>query len=124
MAKVIKIAAISKTTTGTITIPTDQLPNVTGNRRSDYIMEITAIGTGDTWQAPTLNWVSPGGVITPVGTFTDGTATGTKAFVWAYAESTAATDMNSVPVNMFKATLQTAGSSSITASIYIVTDGP
>jgi hypothetical protein len=123
MSRVVKIGAISKTTTGTSSIPTDFLPVMEGAIRADYILECTSIGTGDTWQTPTLNWVSPNGVITPLGTTTDITATGTKAFVWSYAESTAATDMNTPPANMFKATLQTAGSASIALNVYIVTDG-
>lgn len=124
MARVVKIATFTKTTTGTISIPTGFLPVMDGSPRADYIAEMVTVGTGDTWQTPTLNYVHPNGVITPVGTFADFTATGTKVFAWSYTNSTAATSMLAVPVNMFKATLQTAGSSTLTLNLYIVTDGP
>lgn len=123
MSRVIKIATISKTTTGTSIIPSGFLPNVEGSLRADYMLEVTSVGTGDTWQAPTLDFASAvSAATTTLGTFTDATAVGIKPMTWVYAESTAATDMNSVPAKVFRVTLQTAGSSSLVANLYIITD--
>lgn len=119
MARVIKVATISKTTTGTMSFPTGMLPNVPGQRGFDYFLEITSVGTGDTWQAPTVNYLSPNAVVTTIGTFASVTQAGTKAMTWVYAGTG---NMAAPTANHFNVTLQTAGSASIAANLYIITD--
>lgn len=99
-------------------VPNGVLPNVPGQGGHSYILEATNVGTGDTWNEDLL-WLSPGAVVTQLGTFANVTQAATKAFTWVYA-GTAGTA--APPVNRVRLTLQTAGSSTLTANLYLITD--
>lgn len=123
MARVIKVADISATTTSTVVVPTGVLPVVPGHRRADYFIETSAVGSGSGW-TPTLKYASPGAVATTIGTFAVITAAGTKAMTWVYA-ATAATSMDAPLVNQLNIALTTAGTTAtLTGAVYIITDGP
>lgn len=121
MAKVLKIADFTVTTTSTVVVPTGVLPYASVKRGSDYILEVTATGAGSGW-TPTVKWSSPGAVATTIGTFAAVTTNGTKAMTWVYAGTS---NLGSPPVNQLNLAMTTAGTtSSLTGALYLITDGP
>jgi hypothetical protein len=83
-----------------------------------YLLESTVVGTGDTWNEDVL-WVGPGAQVTQLGTFANVTSVTNKPFTWV-AEGTSGT--SAPQATHVRYTLQTAGSSTLTANLYIISD--
>lgn len=118
MARAIKIATFTATTNGSTAVPTGTHPTVSGQVGHTYLLEVSSVGTSDTWNEDVL-WVGPAANVTQLGTFANVTNVTNKSFTWVAAGTAG---MAAPAATHIRYTLQTAGSSSIAGNLYIITD--
>lgn len=127
MAKsVMKIGSFTATTSGTVAVTPpssfNSLASYHGGYRSNYWVEITAVGDGSGWATGSaFKWQSPGGNALVIGTIGIVTSTTQSALLSVTTALAAATAMANPPITHVQVTNQTAGTvTSISGDIYII----